>query len=252
MGFSLPTIIYGRTHGYDGKYYVLVGSVLVAIICVVLSRSLHFQPGYLYGLIAGFALTSELSPKIDGRLVATSAATTLVLSFVAWVAWVPIATAAAHGRPPSALLVLESALAVVFVGGLVAMTFGLLPLPFLPGRSVLAWSRTGWILLLSLGTFAFVKILLLPNRGFVARSRMFDLVPVFLTFGCFALISVFFMAYCKLRPEKAARFRGVGLRRRPRPSPSESNALARFEHTVSGRARDRASGEPEPREHVPT
>ena len=54
VGFSLPTIIYGRTHGYDGKYYVLVGSVLVAIICVVLSRSLHFQPGYLYGLIAGF------------------------------------------------------------------------------------------------------------------------------------------------------------------------------------------------------
>ena len=35
---------------------------------------------------------------------------------------------------------------------------------------------------------------------------MFDLVPVFLTFRCFALISVFFMAYCKLRPEKAARF----------------------------------------------
>ena len=61
------------------------------------------------------------------------------------VAWVPIATAAAHGRPPSALLVLESALAVVFVGGLVAMTFGLLPYRFCPvGVSSPGAERAGY------------------------------------------------------------------------------------------------------------
>src|SRR5262249_34583363 len=52
-GFSLPTLLLVRERMSEwGRLRVLPGTILVAAFTVGLSRLLHFQPGYVYGLIA--------------------------------------------------------------------------------------------------------------------------------------------------------------------------------------------------------
>ena len=61
---------------------------------VVFSRLIHFEPGYLYGFVCGVLFTRELPTNEKGHLAALSVCTTLVLSALAWIAWIPVNAAA--------------------------------------------------------------------------------------------------------------------------------------------------------------
>ena len=63
----------------------LPGTLLIALGCVILSRVADFQPGYLYGMIVGFAFTRELSRLEQGRLDAFATITGLVVAILAWI-----------------------------------------------------------------------------------------------------------------------------------------------------------------------
>jgi len=59
MGFGLPVLIYMRWKSGDkGELRVLPGTIILAAVCVFVSRVLHFQPGYLYGLIGASPSTT--------------------------------------------------------------------------------------------------------------------------------------------------------------------------------------------------
>jgi dolichol kinase len=203
IAFNLPDLIYmRRRHGERGRFRVLPGTLAVAAVCVVLSRVLHFQPGYLYGLIAGFVFGRELSKDAQGRLTAVSSLCVLLVSTAAWVACVPVATAASKPNAGMAVVVLQSALAAIAVAGLQSVVFGLLPLRFLDGRKVMDWSRAAWVALFGLGLFAFVHILLRPSSGYVGQSDTGGLVMVVGLFVAFGLLSVLFWAYFRFRSER--------------------------------------------------
>jgi hypothetical protein len=50
-----------RASKIAGRFRVIALALLVAAILTVMSRLVHFVPGYVYGLIAGFAATRKLS-----------------------------------------------------------------------------------------------------------------------------------------------------------------------------------------------
>ena len=50
------------------------------------------------------------------------------------------------------------------MSGLQAVLFGLLPLTFLAGATVLRWSRKGWIALYAAALFLFVHAVLRPGK----------------------------------------------------------------------------------------
>jgi hypothetical protein len=181
---------------------VLPGTALVAVACVGLSRLVHFQPGYLYGLIAGLSFRRRLETDTNGALTAASAVSVFVLSIAAWVARVPVAGAAARPNASIWIVALEACLAAISILGLETVVICLIPVRFVEGSKLAAWSRTAWALVFGLCAFAFVHILLRPDSGYVAASSSrWTVLVLFLGFG---LLSVGFWAYFRFRPARTA------------------------------------------------
>ena len=110
-------------------------------------------------------------------------------------------SAAAASRPTQfGALLLETALAVVAVGGLEAVAFGLLPLRFLSGAAVYGWSRLAWALLFGISVFAFVHLLVGPHTGYLSDLSPAALIAALGAFAAFGAFSLLFWGYFRFRP----------------------------------------------------
>ncbi|HWD10053.1 MAG TPA: FGLLP motif-containing membrane protein [Actinomycetota bacterium] len=202
VGFAVPTFIYFLDKYKDrGQILVMPGSVIVGIACVGVSRLLHFEPGYLYGLLAIFVFHHETDEKTDGRLAAASAALVILLAVVTWVARVPL-TGLDEKNPSFIALVAESALGGAFVIGVESVLVGLLPLRFLDGSRIRAWNRWVWLGLFLLGIFVAVQILIQPGTGYVGHTSVAGRFTVLSLYLAFCAVSVGFWAYFRYRKPK--------------------------------------------------
>jgi hypothetical protein len=184
----------GARHGDRGRLRIYPGALFVAAACVLVSRLVDFQPGYLYGVIAGFAFTAPLSRDEDGRNAARVAAAGLAVTVVCWLLLSPVRELMDDPEPSFLLVLVEAFLAAMFVGGLQALVFGFLPLRFLPGQKVWQWSRPVWAALFGIGVFGFLQVLLHPESSY--EGSVVTMVVLFLGF---AAASIAFWAYFRGR-----------------------------------------------------
>jgi hypothetical protein len=200
LGFGLPGLLYMRLRSGDkGELRVLPGTVVLAAVCVLLSRTFNLQPGYLYGLIGGFAYHRHLSRSEEGRMTALASAFMLLLSLGAWAVKEPVSAAAAGPHPGFWVLAVEASLGAVFVLGLESHVFSLLPVRPLPGSRLRGWSRRAWDVLFGLGLLAFVHVLLRPGSGYVADPKVSSLGTVVAIFILTGLLSLAFWCYFRFR-----------------------------------------------------
>jgi hypothetical protein len=82
----------------------------------------------------------------------------------------------------------------MFVGGLQALVFGFVPVRFLPGAKVWAWSKRVWALLFTIGMFGFLHVLLHPEDDYEG-----SLTTMIVLFVAFAAASGAFWAYFRYR-----------------------------------------------------
>ena len=188
----------------QGALRLLPGTIVVAAVCVLVSRVLHLQPGYCYGLIASAVFASEINERDDGRVLAIATFATLIVGVLAWIAWVPVSTAAGTAGAGTGTLLLDSVLVAVFVTAIGTVVFGLVPLRFMDGAKVWAWSRTGWVALFGTAVFALVHLLLRPGTGFVSASTGWALILVIAAFIGFGVLSTGFWAYFRFRRPEVA------------------------------------------------
>jgi hypothetical protein len=212
VGFSLPAAvgIHHRT-GEWGKLNFLGGSLVVSIVMVVLSRLLHFQPGYFYGALAGLAFASALPEQTQARLAAANWVFALALSVGAFFLRIPAAHAAARPHASVWWIGIEAALALMFLWGIEGMAVAMLPMRFLDGRKIIDWNRPVWALLMFLGVFATVHILLSPSSGYVGHTTRQVAIGVGVLFAVFGALSIAFWAYFRFRPERWNRNPGQGI-----------------------------------------
>jgi hypothetical protein len=201
--FRLPFLLHSKQHHNEwARLKVLPGTALMAVACVGLSRLLGFQPGYLYGLIAGLEFRRE-ADDTTGRLTSLAALTILILGLVTWAARAPVAAAAARAGAGFWVVAADACLAAIFVAGLTTLVFSLIPLRFLEGTKVTRWSRKAWVALFAAGLFAFVHILLQqPSSGYVGHTQSNQKWVVIALFVGFGLFSVAFWAYFRFRPAR--------------------------------------------------
>ncbi|MEO6349692.1 MAG: FGLLP motif-containing membrane protein [Candidatus Limnocylindrales bacterium] len=200
--FELPLYFFQRRMLNDrGRLRVQPMTLVVGIACVVISRIADFQPGYLYGLVAGYVFAKELSMRDEGRANAVTAVWMLLISLGAWLA-LPTMEVGLAGQPLLQTLV-AAALATIFVGGLEGLLFELVPLRFLRGESVFAWHRGMWAILFLAAAFTFAHILLTPTSGYLGDTRSSPLVAAVILFVAFGIVSVAFWAYFKYRPARS-------------------------------------------------
>lgn len=204
LSFELPgMLMYRRRTGAMPGLRALPWTLIAAVVCVAISRIANLQPGYLYGLLLGIVFASEPTGAEEGRQTAVGASWTLLVSLGAWVA---LGVVRGDPAPLTGLggLVVETALAVIVVGGLEAVAFGLLPMRFLAGQALYRWNRPLWAALLGIGIFAFLYLLVGPHSGYLSELPLSGLIAAFGVFAAFGAISVAFWSYFRFRRERMA------------------------------------------------
>jgi hypothetical protein len=92
---------------------------------------------------------------------ARGAVALLALAIAAWFARIPFQPA--PGVPASGTdLTINLALVGIFVIAVEGLVFGLIPLSFLPGQKIWAWSRWRWLVLWGAGLALFAHVLVFP------------------------------------------------------------------------------------------
>jgi hypothetical protein len=205
IAYALPLLFLSRVDRFALTVRALPATLLVGLVCVLVSRFVDFQPGYLYGLIVGFFFVHGVEPRTEGRAEAFAAAASLIVALIAWIA-LALLRGPADQVPDLTTALLEAAMVTIVVAGLENAVFAMLPLRFMPGAQVFAWNRRVWVVLMALGLFGFVHVLLNPaaGAGYLAdttRTSFFTLIVLLALFG---LASVLFWAYFRFRPHGAA------------------------------------------------
>ena len=197
---NLPRrVIHARVAGDRGRLWVVPGTLLVAALCVLISRLVGFLPGYLYGLILGYAFVARVEPVHDGRAGGLGAWWMLALSGVAWLTLGAVRIPGVEGTVAGT--VTEGVLAALVVAGIEGIVFSLMPLRFLPGELVFKWQRWRWIVLYALGLFGFVVILLNAANGYLPKQDSASFVIALALFLGFGIASILFWAYFRFRPK---------------------------------------------------
>jgi hypothetical protein len=205
LAFDVPARRYhGLRTGDVGRLRVLPGSIAIGVVCVLVSRAIDFQPGYLYGLVVGYQFHSEMSGEHEGRSAALRAGWALGVSLVAWLALALLSPGTSSGGSLIALA-LGTMLATVVVAGIEGALFELFPMRFLPGEKVFGWRRSVWAVLFGISALAFVAVLINPASGYLGSTHQVPLLLALSLFIVFALVSVGFWAWFRYRPARPAR-----------------------------------------------
>ena len=172
----------------------LPAGLLIGAVCVLVSRLTNFQPGYLYGVIAGVAFAAELPEREEAHVIGISHAISFLISIAAWFAWVPVNRAAASAHANWGLVFVDDVLGALVVGGLVGNAINLVPLRFLPGSTLWAWRRLASLGLLATTLAGVVAILLNPTNhpDQPAHTPLITVAALLVVFGG---ISIGFAAY---------------------------------------------------------
>jgi hypothetical protein len=185
----------------------------VAAICVIISRLVDFQPGYLYGVVCGIAFEGVLATRAAGRVTMAASLAVLVVCVVAWLVWKPVADAAVRPGAFFGLIVLDDFLASLTVGGIVGTAIGLLPLQFLPGADIRAWKLGAWALTFGIAMILLISIVVRSPLAPVSHSALWVIVALFVLF---AAISIGFREFFARRWRRDHGIVVRGLRNRAR------------------------------------
>jgi len=191
-----------RHRPHDWYLRAIPSGLVVAVACVLVSRLTDFAPGYLYGLLGGAVFAGVLDKRSEGRAESVTLLAGLVVALGAWVAFEPVAHAANAANPNLGVLVADSLLGCLFIGGIEGMLFSLIPLRFLPGHRLRQWGWVPWALLTALTLYVFVHVLLVPSAGYLGRSTSASTNVTIALFAAFGVLSMGFWAWFRFRPEK--------------------------------------------------
>jgi len=183
-------------------------ALATAVACTLASRLLGFEPGYVYGLVAGYAVLQQRPkvPREEARAIRYGVVGLVVVSLLAWVAWGQLAGTRETESP--ARYVLDVLLAAVFLSGIEGLLFQLTPVRDFDGRVLLRAGWRSWAAVYAVPLFLFVHVVL-PAR---AEGQADGLPPVQIEalalFVAFAAGSYAFAAWFHWAPEPAAARRG--------------------------------------------
>jgi hypothetical protein len=182
--FIIGTIYHTKRHGSAPRKLIAIPMGLaIAAALVVFSRLINFEPGYLYGLVCGVVFTRELPSNEKGHLAALGFLTTIAVSVVAWIIWIPVNAAALRPSPFVGIVLADDLLGALFVGGLVGSFFGMIPIKGLPGWTIKQWNVWAWVAGFAVATLGLFQILLRPGIAGHGHRPLVISVILFVAFG---------------------------------------------------------------------
>jgi hypothetical protein len=137
--------------------------LILTIVGVVVSRLLHFSPGFLIGLILGLTIQGKSAAGFAWRTVVVRSSIVLIMAIAAWIGYSTLTLGGNEGGTFGSALLVETLVAIT-TEGVVALLVELLPLRFLEGERVYAHSRVLWGIFYLLTLVVFV-LAVVPWEG---------------------------------------------------------------------------------------
>ena len=187
-----------RRFKVSSKIRAQVAGIVVGTVLVIFSRIADFQPGYIYGVFTALVFRGSVDERDDGRALGLASIWLGGIAIAAWFLWMPVNSMATEAGASLWVLALDAGLASLWVAGLGAIVFGLVPLRFFYGAAVRAWSRRGWFAIYGTGMLFFALVLLHPDQAVYGSDdiSLIAVLSLFLGFGAFSLA---FWAYFRYR-----------------------------------------------------
>ena len=130
-------------------------TLLLVAGAVVLTRVTGFEPGIVFGLVAGIGFATVAGRAAKARVTLVPLAVGAAVALLAWALY-PLAS----GSTGTVGVFVAETLSATAVGGLVALPLALVPVPGLGGHTVFSWDRRVWAGCYSFGLFAFFVVLM--------------------------------------------------------------------------------------------
>ncbi|CAN5235056.1 hypothetical protein BH09ACT6_BH09ACT6_12730 [soil metagenome] len=190
-----------RIHAYSA-YRATAGILLrpwalaLMVVTVLVSHFSGLQPGIVFGLILGAEVGAGLGGEARRHGAAKLAVTvTLVMLALGVSSWLLYSALGLQNQvePTFGSQLLAEVLSGLTVEALTAPVVALVPLTFLDGRPVFAWSKPGWVCLYSVAATTFVLVLLPMPSTWVEVPSL--LSPWAIASGVFTAVSVAVWAY---------------------------------------------------------
>ncbi len=197
-------------NGERGAFRVLPATLLVALVCVIVTRITDFQPGYLCGVLAGLVFVTVIGEGVTGREHAITSSVVAGVGLLAFLVLGVVRALEGSAGPSGLWVPVDVALSALVIGGFEGLLFGMLPLTGLPGAAVKRWSSRVWALLLFLGTLGFLHIIVNPSAGYLVDSSRTPLLKALVLLIGFGLVSVSLWAWFRYRPMDRLRDRRAG------------------------------------------
>ena len=179
-------------------------AVIAAFACVLATRLIGFHPGIIYGFIASTVILTPiaLARRDEARIVLVPATVLLITSLVAWLLLIPVDAAAEDPGAGVGIVLLKSVLTIVFIGGVEGLMFNLIPLRYMDGAKVMAWSRPAWALAFGLVTFLWWQLLLNRDQAYADALTQTSIGPVISVLIFFGLTTGVLWVFFRIRDQR--------------------------------------------------
>lgn len=178
--------------GANHTYVFRPLTLLVVVAAVVFTRLTGFEPGIVFGLVAGVSFGALVGIAAEARAALVTIGYGFAVAAVAWVLYGAFAPAIGESFWGS---LAGEALAATAVAGMVALPIAFLPLRGLPGHAVWAWNRVVWAVGYAVGLLAFFVILMpMPTSWAEVQWELGAWVGVYLAYAVVAVVAWFVLA----------------------------------------------------------
>jgi len=201
---GLEALATSRMTGATAAVRPYPATIAIAIVSVVVSRALNFQPGMVYGFVASCVVLTPMAAgdREKGRIALLVVLVGLVLTLGAWLAVAPIR--AAEGDSGGWGTALAEAVAVmIFVGGIEGVFFSMIPVAGTGGEKIFRWNRVVWALIAVSAAFLFWHVLLGREQAYFSGVRETQSLSVIALFVVYTSLTIGAWAYFRFRHEPA-------------------------------------------------
>lgn len=184
VGLWLPdSLMRRKTNGDRGRLRALPLGLVVAALCVLVSRLIGFVPGYMYAAVVALVFTMPAGDDQEDRETPVTVFTLFAAGLVAWFLLGVV-------RSAEGPVFIEGVLAILTVATFEVLAVGLLPLRGLLGHKMMRAGRARWLIMWGLSLFAFFHIVINPANGYLTSSALVPLATTITLLLVFSAVSV--------------------------------------------------------------
>ena len=159
IGWFVLLLIVRRTHpGAIASFEFKPLTLVVVAAAVLLTRITGFQPGIVFGLVAGVAFAGVIGTA-KTRVALVGLGYAFAIGVLAWIGY-SIMAATAGEHPGAVLVFVQETLSSAAIAGIAALPIALLPVGALVGREVWRWNRGIWAAAYAVGLVGFFLVLM--------------------------------------------------------------------------------------------